>query len=197
MATQLKLLAEALEARMEEFFEKTLGKQNEDGIFKITFSRKSLSKIGKHSCNVFPLEAFGLLIGTTKPSFVYAALPVGKTSQWDEPSGRFHGIERAVKIAENFAYSMEMEVIGLYHSHSADRVEESPLAYVPSHFIQKPVMIKPIRGGEIIFGSYCYLYTNEKWQEIGVKKDIPSERELNFNPKRILSKWNKIWKPSD
>jgi proteasome lid subunit RPN8/RPN11 len=165
----------------------------EDRLFEIIFSRKALSKIGKHSANVYPLEAYGLLLGTNQPSYVYAALPVGQTARYGDPVDRFHLIPSAFEVAQKLISSLQMEISGLYHSH-AEITTPSPLDFVPAQFIDCPVLILPVWGGELLFMSHLYRHDPLKgWQEQDANKTTPTERSMRFNPKRIGTLWNRLW----
>jgi hypothetical protein len=52
---------------------------------------KARARISAFGANVYPLEAFGLLLGThgigLEPALVVASLPDGKTRRWREPEG--------------------------------------------------------------------------------------------------------------
>jgi len=65
-----------------------------------------------------PWKLMGLLVGTNEPPCVYAALPVGQTTQWGDPSDRFRLLPSAFEVAMKLTISLQMEMLGLYHSHS-------------------------------------------------------------------------------
>ncbi len=163
---------------------------------KIAFSNQSLAKIAKHGVNVFPLEAYGFLLGTSE--MIYAALPVGKTSKWHDAADRFADLETANDLAESLAGEYEMMVPAIYHSHSSDRIKESPISNVPSMFEDKIVYISNVRGNELLFKSYAYCNnSNGEWTECEFTKLMLPDITSKTNPKRIMSRWNKLWKVVD
>jgi hypothetical protein len=162
----------------------------------ITFSYKALAKIAKHGVNVFPLEAYGFLIGTQ--GMIYAALPVGKTSKWHDDADRFADLELAFEPARSLANEYEMIVPAIYHSHASDRIKESPVSNVPLMFQDKIVYISNVNGGELLFKSCPFCKdSNGEWTECEFAKLHPQEINPKTNPKRIMSRWNKVWKAVD
>ncbi len=162
----------------------------------ITFSYKALAKIAKHGVNVFPLEAYGFLIGTQ--DMIYAALPVGKTSKWDDPGNRFADLETAFELAKSLANEYEMIVPAIYHSYASDWIKESPISNVPLMFQDKIVYISNVSGGELIFKSYAFCKSsNGEWKECEFAKLNLQEINPKTNPRRIMSRWNKLWKVVD
>jgi hypothetical protein len=162
----------------------------------ITFSYKALAKIAKHGVNVFPLEAYGFLIGTSE--MIYAALAVGKTSKWHEAGDRFADLETAFELAKSLASEYEMIVPAIYHSHASDRIKESPISNVPSMFEDEIVYISNVSGGELLFKSYAFCKnSNGQWTECKFTKLTLQEINPNTNPRRIMSQWNKMWKVPD
>jgi hypothetical protein len=158
----------------------------------IAFSYKALAKVAKHSVSVFPLEAYGFLIGTLE--MVYAALPVSKTSKWHDASDRFADLESAYEKAIILAKEYEIVVPAIYHSHSSDHLGESPITSVPLIFQDKLVYIKPVNGGELLYMSRAY-HINQKgeWEECEFTKLTPKGITPKTNSKRMLAKWNKMW----
>ena len=81
----------------------------------LIISREVPVKIGKHAWNVFPLEAFGFLLGCSAENTVYAALPCSKTRRWHEFDDRWTGIEenieKAHSVARRFTKSAGVELI--------------------------------------------------------------------------------------
>ncbi len=162
----------------------------------IAFSYKALAKIAKHGVNVFPLESYGFLVGT--PQIIYAALPVGKTSKWAEAADRFAGLESAYEQAKLLAMEYEMLVPAIYHSHSSDRIKDSPVTEVPLMFQDKILYISNVSGGELLFKSYAYRRNQDgDWAECEFTKLWPKNTSPMTNPKRILARWNKMWRAPD
>jgi hypothetical protein len=163
---------------------------------KTAFSNQSLAKIAKHSVNVFPLEAYGFLIGTQ--DIIYAALPVGKTLKWHTAADRFADLESAFELAKSLANEYEMIVPAIYHSHASDRIKESPVSNVPLMFQHKIVYISNVSGSELLFKSYAFCKnSNGQWTECKFTKLTLQEINLKTNPRRIMSRWNKLWKVVD
>jgi proteasome lid subunit RPN8/RPN11 len=113
-----------------------------------TFSRKAMSKITKHSLNVYPLEAYGFLIGVHSEHVIYAALPVGETTQFYEPQTRFLQLDAALAPAIELASSHKLCVIGISHSDSgghpdSPESEVDPILQVPSKWRDKLVLVSP------------------------------------------------------
>ena len=79
-------------------------------------SREAPVKIGKHAWNVFPLEAFGYLLGTPDGQNISVALPCSKTNRWHDFSDRWNGIPENFVLAKSTANDFKLEVIGLYYS---------------------------------------------------------------------------------
>jgi len=162
----------------------------------IEFSKQSLAKISKHSVSVFPLEGYGFLIGTQE--IIYAAIPTGKTTKWGNATDRFSELETAYPKAEVLAEEVGWFVRGIYHSHSGDWIKESPLLFVPPLFQNKIIYIKRVDGGDLILASDAYQKNqSQEWENCEIKSKVYEPLSAETNPKRILSKWIKIWKPVD
>ena len=82
----------------------------------LTISREAKIKAGRHAWNVYPLEAFGFLLGRSAENTVYAALPCSKTRRWHEFGDRWTGIEENIEKAHSVARRFDMEVVGFYAS---------------------------------------------------------------------------------
>ena len=85
----------------------------------IEISRRAIARVARHGLHVYPLEAYGLLVGEPmEPKAtsvqVFAVIPVGKTEHWYDPAGRFAGVSLAfVKAAATFA-TWGLAPIGMY-----------------------------------------------------------------------------------
>jgi hypothetical protein len=157
---------------------------------------KGLRKIPRHSGAVYPLEAYGFLLGFASPATLTAALPVGKTSRWRDFSDRFGRLSAALQPAHTLAASLDFEIMGVYHSHSGDYTDVSPLAVVPSEFRDTHICIKPISGGEVDLWPLQFHYRGNRWYA----SDLPKEhlpRLPRFNPRRIHSAWMRLWHEID
>jgi hypothetical protein len=82
----------------------------------ITISREVIVKIGKHAWHVYPLEAFGYLLGNSERNEVLVALPYSKTSRWYVYDDRWIGIEEQLPKAEHAASDFGLDVVGFYCS---------------------------------------------------------------------------------
>lgn len=82
----------------------------------LMISREALVKIGKHSWNVYPLEAFGFVLGTPDGQNILAVLPCSKTSRWSDFSDRWCNIQSNLCLARGIAHDFGLEVTGLYFS---------------------------------------------------------------------------------
>jgi len=92
----------------------------------LIISREAAVKVGKHAWNVYPLEAFGYLLGRTAEGQVLAALPCSKTRQWDVHDDRWNGIEEHFEQARIVASSFGLEVVGVYGT-TQDHPEKYPI----------------------------------------------------------------------
>ena len=79
-------------------------------------SRDVRVKIGKHSWNIYPLEAFGFLLGDAESDEVLVALPCSKTHRWDEFDDRWCGLKEHRSQASEIAGQFQLEVVGVYGS---------------------------------------------------------------------------------
>jgi hypothetical protein len=164
----------------------------------ITISHKETSKARKHGLNVYPLEAYGFLIGSTSPKVVHAALPVGKTTHWYDTSDRYAGLVDALEPATDFARSHQLSILGVYHT-SAEGMgsEENPIADVPPRHRDGLVLITPTYAGESIWAHQLYEYASHgSWQECGFQKGRRS-LDPRLNPRRLMRGWRKVWGPVD
>ncbi len=129
---------------------------------------------------------------------IHAALPVGKTSKWHDATDRFADLEAAFEQAKSLASEYEMIVPAIYHSHASDRIKESPVSNVPLMFQDKIVYISNVSGGELLFKSYAFCKnSNGEWKECEFAKLNLQEINPKTNPRRIMSRWNKLWKVVD
>lgn len=165
----------------------------------VTISRKATSKVTKHGLNVYPLEAYGFLIGTPAPAFIYAALPAGKTSRWYEPVDRFYVLEQGYGLAKEFAKGIGLSLIGIYHTGVSDeRPHISPLQAVPANYRHLFVLITPTLGGESIWRHNLYQWESGRgWQECDFKIVLPRATDPGLNARRIRHQWLSVWGPID
>lgn len=94
----------------------------------LTISREVRNKISRHAWNVYPLEAFGYLLGKREDETIYAALPCSKTRFWDRFDDRWNGILEHLALAQRIADRFDLEWVGLYASTDGFEItEEYPL----------------------------------------------------------------------
>lgn len=157
----------------------------------ITISYKASSKVRKHGLHVYPLEAYGFLIGSLSFKVVYAVLPVGKTTFWYDPSDRYVGLAQALEPARDFAGSHQLSVLGVYHTSAGDSGSEAhPIAHVPPRHRDGLVLITPTYGGESIWAHRLYEYARQgDWQQCEFQKGRRS-LEPRLNARRLMQGWH-------
>ena len=129
----------------------------------------------------------------TDLAIVCVALPVGETALRSGSPDRFRDLAQAFAPAQKLAFSCNMDILAIYHSHS-DLVAQTPLASVPHQFIDKPVLIKEIYEGEPAPGDYYYVNNSDNgWQKFEARKVARKILRGESNPRLILSRWNMIW----
>lgn len=82
----------------------------------LVLSREAIVKIAKHAWNVYPLEAYGYLLGTSDQLKILAALPCSKTNEWRSANGRWNLIDENYHHAKEVASTFELQIIGAYYS---------------------------------------------------------------------------------
>ena len=83
----------------------------------IQVSKAAVRKVMRHGWNVYPLEAFGFLLGTATPPCVHAALPTSKTLHWDSHADRWNGLTEKRPAADEVASLFGLQVVGVYATH--------------------------------------------------------------------------------
>jgi proteasome lid subunit RPN8/RPN11 len=154
----------------------------------LRYSPKGLGKIIRHSGAVYPLEAYGFLLGEPQSSTIVTALPVGKTTKWYDFSDRFSRIEEGHDIAHDVARAFELEVIGVYHSYYGYRCD-SPIFDVPEKFRDGVVCIKEVSGGDLDLWPYGFYVAGR--EVLAGKLVLPNSPMRN--PRRIHSSWVARW----
>lgn len=154
----------------------------------LSYSPKGLGKFIRHSGAVFPLEAYGFLLGEKLSANIVTAIPVGKTTKWYDYSDRFGRIENALNLACDVSSEFDLEVVGVYHSHSDCRCD-SPLNAVPENFKNAVTCIKDVSGGDLDIWP-CRFYIAGR--EVTARKvSLPNSPKRN--PRRIHSAWISSW----
>ncbi len=160
----------------------------------LTISREAPVKVGKHAWNVFPLEAFGFLLGSKADSAVYAALPCSKTQRWGIFEDRWSGIEGNIEKARSVAKIFDMDVVGFYASTDIDNSREN--FPIPS-FIENTSM-KLL----MVYGTNCcpgHSWASYKYDNRWLKRDedyvVPPGKRISdsISQKRILTEWHRVY----
>lgn len=160
----------------------------------LTISREVRNKISRHAWNVYPLEAFGYLLGKREDETIYAALPCSKTRVWRRFDDRWNGILENLALAQCIADRFELEWVGLYGSTDIfQRIEGYPIP----ECIQQSSM-----RAFALYRMICC----PKCSALLAKRDISSssafsEKEyrlspgkrctISLNQKRILKEWRR------
>lgn len=165
----------------------------------LQITRQANARVARHGVNVYPLEAYGILLGTNdRPAVgpeVLAALPMGKTVRWYDPTGRFADVDRALLLATEVFAPAGLQPVGLYltlYSMAADYVEAAVRA-APHPGAAPWLLVRPIDGGETILRASAYRYHRGEWraQDLVVTQsriDGPYR-----NPRRLATSWNRAW----
>lgn len=165
----------------------------------IQIARQANNKVARHGLNVYPLEAFGLLVGTGSPTLVHTVLPVGKTMHWYATSDRFLGLNQAAIVAAGMLAQRNLEVIGVYHTFAGghsdfEGSDVNPICQVPAELRDCIVLVRPLHGGESFYMSSIYTFNREEgWAEVESKLISYHEADPRLNPKRIHRDWLAVW----
>jgi len=104
-----------------------------------------------------------------------------------------YGLAQAFAPAQKLAFSCNMDILAIYHSHS-DLVAQTPLAFVPKEFMEKPVLIKEIGEGEPLPEDYYYVKNSSKgWHKFEAKRVARKILRGVSDPRLVLIRWNMIW----
>lgn len=165
----------------------------------VTVTRQTIARITAHGLNVYPLEAFGLLLGhgTRKEykGYALAALPVGKTQRWYEAEGRFSNVADATKFAASLFSESGLRPIGLYCTvfESFGPYPQSLVASAPQTEDAPWLLLRPVDGGESIFASRALRFDAGAWRAETLQVISPKVTTPENNPKRIRIKWNRSY----
>ncbi|NOT82555.1 MAG: hypothetical protein HOP01_07545 [Gallionella sp.] len=163
----------------------------------LTISREAAVKVGKHAWNVFPLEAFGFLLGSKAESTVYAALPCSKTQRWNEFEDRWIGIEANLEKARSVAKSFDMEVVGFYATTDDDHYENFPMPpFVGNASMELVMVYRANCCPGCSWSSYKY---DNRWLKRGEDYVVPHGKRISdsISQKRILTEWHRIYAAVD
>jgi hypothetical protein len=152
--------------------------------------------VGKHAWNVFPLEAFGFLLGSKAKSEVYAALPCSKTKCWHVFDDRWAGIEENHDKACAVAALFNMEVVGLYASAEIFGDKDTNQFPIPT-FIEKTSMKLFLLYQTLCCPghSWCSYKYGHRWLERDKNYVVPRGIRIRkeINQKRILKEWHRVF----
>ena len=163
----------------------------------LTVSREALVKIGKHSWNVYPLEAFGFVLGTPDGKDISAVLPNSKTSHWHDFSDRWCSIKDNLHLANQIALDFGLEVTGFYFSTQLYPLSAYPpptfLSGVPVGFLLAyQTECCPGHSWITIFKTEIKLTRNEDYV---IHKGKRTSRELNQG--KVHQAWLRVVGPLD
>lgn len=159
----------------------------------LVISREAIVKAGKHAWNVYPLEAFGYLLGKMAEKTIYAALPCSKTLWWYEYADRWNGIAENLEKAQEVARLFSLEVIGFYASTEGwqdgeypgpDFSNDSSQVFMIYHAIHCPAC------------SQCSFKHNGQWLKYRNEHfAVCHGKRLthDINQKRILKEWRRVY----
>lgn len=162
----------------------------------LTISREAKIKAGRHAWNVYPLEAFGFLLGRKSEGTVYAALPCSKTRRWHEFDDRWMGIEENIEKARSTAKLFDMDVVGFYAS--TDDFDPDNL----DNFLMPPLMASSSMELFMLYRMICCprcSWATFKYDNRWLKRDedyvVPRGKRISdsISQKRILKEWHRIY----
>lgn len=163
----------------------------------LTISREARIKVGRHAWNVFPLEAFGFLLGKADEEVVHVALPCSKTRYWRLFDDRWVGIDEHIEEAWSVAKSFDLDVVGLYAATAISNLDTYPIPpLLTSTSMQVLMYYKTQCCHACSWISYRY---HERW--LMPRDDYrtpPGIRASDvFNQKRVMKVWRKVFGPID
>ncbi|MDD2700063.1 MAG: hypothetical protein PHH36_02380 [Sideroxydans sp.] len=162
----------------------------------LTISREARIKVARHAWNVYPLEAFGFLLGRSSEQAVYAALPCSRTQRWREFGDRWNGIAENLDKARKVANRFGLEVVGFYAS--ADGFEPSCRDVYPF----------PLQSASSDMGLFMFYacvccpscstvsyHLDGRWLKHGEEFFSPHGVRIDktVNQKRILKSWRQVF----
>ena len=156
----------------------------------LTISRDVEIRVGKHAWHVFPLEAFGYLLGRYEADAmrIYAALPCSKTACWDEYDNRWNGIDEHLEMARSIGDMFGLGVVGLYATtEDCDRA----IYPMPECIVHQEMELM------LLYHAMCCrncsnisLRQNGHWRWLGPGVICHGKRLSNtLNQKKIMKKW--------
>lgn len=168
----------------------------------LTISREALVKLAKHSWNLYPLEAFGYLLGSSADNAIYAALPCSKTQHWYEYGDRWNGIAQHADKAASVARHFDLELAGVYasfygYANDSGRLEDYPappaLATPGMALVLNYLMMCCRSCSSFRMTQHGHLLTYGDDYVLTRKKRLTR----SINQRRILQKWHTVFGPID
>ncbi|MDZ4200964.1 MAG: hypothetical protein U1C96_02335 [Gallionella sp.] len=166
----------------------------------LTISREVKIKVGRHAWNVYPLEAFGFLLGRSAENTVYAALPSSKTRRWHEFGDRWTGIEENIEKARAVARLFDMEVAGFYASTNAfDPIDRDDFPIPPLIANSSMEVFMLYQAICCPSCSWASFKCGNRWLKDGEDYVVPRGKRIDdsINQKRILTEWRKVFGAAD
>lgn len=158
----------------------------------ITLSREAKLKVAKHAWNVFPLEAFGFLLGRMTDNTVYAALPSCNTGHPGIFEDRWVGLDAYFDQARCVAKAFDLEIVGLYASTEEMSSNDYP---IPSNIAQTSLQLLMLyRMFHCPSCSGVGYNLAGRWLSQEEKPTVQGGKRLlnSINQKRVLKKWYEI-----
>lgn len=156
-------------------------------------SKDAVRKLMRHGWNVYPLEAFGFLLGTVNPPCVHAALPTSKTAQWDSHDDRWNALQERRPVADEVAALFDLQVVGVYATHEhGDAIQPFPAAFADGIVITYAFDWGTNEAG--VWGAALHApgIGRGDWSLSRGKRLLPE-----FNHRRVLATWRTRVGPID
>jgi hypothetical protein len=156
---------------------------NTDHILQV--SKDAVRKLMRHGWNVYPLEAFGFLLGTIEPPCVCAALPTSKTAHWDSHSDRWNALQERRPVADELAAIFGLQVVGVYATHEhGDKLQPLPAVFADGIVITYAFFEGTNEAGVHGAALHAPGISRGDWELSRGKRLSP-----DFNQRRVLTAW--------
>jgi len=148
-------------------------------------SQDAVRKLMRHGWNVYPLEAFGFLLGTTNPTSVCAALPTSKTAHWDSHDDRWNALQERRPVADELAALFGLQVVGVYATHEhGDKLQPFPAVFADGIIITYAFFDGTNEAGVRGAALHAPGIGRGDWELSRGKRLSP-----DFNHRRVLTAW--------
>jgi|GEM_PF-2286954 len=148
-------------------------------------SKDAVRKLMRHGWNVYPLEAFGFLLGTENPPCVHAALPTSKTARWDSHADRWNALQERRPVADELAALFGLQVVGVYATHEhGDKLQPFPAVFADGIIITYSFFEGTNEAGVHGAALHAPGIGRGDWELSRGKRLLPE-----FNHRRVLSAW--------